>query len=60
MKYGDVSHKEYCNGVDALKWTLLEKKNTVRYLEERLEYARKEVQDVENDLKDILNVEPER
>ena len=54
MRYGDVSHTEYCSGIDALRWTLVEKRTRVYNIEQNLFDAKKELADVEDDIRKIL------
>jgi len=59
MEYGNVTKEEYHRGIDALKWTLLEKKNKVKILKQSLVYAEKQVQDIETDLRQIIEMRPD-
>jgi len=58
MKYGEVSDTEYHNGIDALKWSLLEKRSKVERCEQQLQWAKEEVQKIEGDLKQIMEARP--
>lgn len=54
MKYGDVTYSEYCAGINALKWSLVQARSKVVNLDLQLHYAQNEVNKIVDDLKKIL------
>ena len=58
MKYGNVTESEYHSGIDAIKWTLQQKRAQLESAEFCVQDIKNEIEKIEADMRGILSVIP--
>ena len=54
MDYNNVTQKDYHTGIDAIKWTLQQKRNQLEHAELCVQDIKNEIEKIISDMKEIL------